>query len=72
MAPTPCGGCGHAKRNHLNGNGLCLVRSCRLCLIYTHDPSHARRVREGGMRTSKPCRCARPTRCRHDHGRSPR
>ena len=26
--------CGHAKRNHINGRGLCLVRSCRLCLIY--------------------------------------
>lgn len=29
-----CLGCGHAKRNHINGSGLCLVKSCRLCLIY--------------------------------------
>ena len=30
----PCAGCGHARRNHLNGTGLCIVRSCRMCLIY--------------------------------------
>lgn len=35
MPPIPpkCAGCGHAERNHLNG-GLCLVRSCKLCLFY--------------------------------------
>lgn len=32
--PTPCGGCGHAQRNHVNNSGLCLVESCRLCLVY--------------------------------------
>jgi hypothetical protein len=32
--PTPCLGCGHARRNHIGGVGLCLVKSCRLCLIY--------------------------------------
>jgi hypothetical protein len=29
----PCLGCGHAEHNHMDG-GLCLVASCRLCLIY--------------------------------------
>lgn len=32
--PAPCAGCGHSKRNHIKGTGLCLVRSCRLCLFY--------------------------------------
>ena len=30
--------CGHAQRNHINGEGLCLVRSCKLCLIYRRKP----------------------------------
>jgi hypothetical protein len=29
--------CGHAQRNHVRGRGLCLVRSCRLCLTFI-DP----------------------------------
>jgi hypothetical protein len=33
----PCLGCGHAKRNHIDGEGLCLVKSCHLCLIYWPD-----------------------------------
>lgn len=33
-AAPKCLGCGHAKTNHVNGRGPCLVRSCRLCLIY--------------------------------------
>jgi hypothetical protein len=32
-----CLGCGHAKRNHIDGHGLCLVRSCTLCLLYRPD-----------------------------------
>jgi hypothetical protein len=34
QAPGKCLGCGHARRNHVNGTGLCLVRSCTLCLIF--------------------------------------
>lgn len=34
----PCAGCGHAERNHLHG-GLCLVKSCVLCLIYRPRPA---------------------------------
>ena len=41
--PTPCAGCGHAKRNHLQGVGLCIVRSCRLCLIYRPSERQAPR-----------------------------
>lgn len=26
--------CGHSQRHHVDGHGLCLVKSCRLCLIY--------------------------------------
>jgi hypothetical protein len=33
-----CLGCGHAKRNHAGGTGLCLVSSCRLCLIFRPAP----------------------------------
>lgn len=33
---APCF-CGHSKRNHIQGEGLCLVKSCRLCLIYRPD-----------------------------------
>lgn len=29
-----CLGCGHAENNHIQGVGLCLVKSCRLCLIF--------------------------------------
>jgi hypothetical protein len=32
-----CQGCGHAKRNHVEGRGLCLVKSCRLCLAFTGE-----------------------------------
>jgi hypothetical protein len=35
----PCLGCGHAKRNHVKGTGLCLVKSCKLCLIYRPKPA---------------------------------
>lgn len=34
LTPAPCAGCGHSKRRHIDGAGLCLVASCRLCLIY--------------------------------------
>lgn len=35
--PHPCF-CKHAKRNHIGGEALCLVRSCRLCLVYRPAP----------------------------------
>ncbi len=35
---TPCLGCGHAKRHHVNGTGLCLVYPCHMCLIYRPSP----------------------------------
>ena len=38
---APCLGCGHAKQNHINDVGLCLVRSCRLCLSFRPDPKAA-------------------------------
>lgn len=34
MAEPKCRGCGHAQSRHVNGTGLCLVNSCRLCLIF--------------------------------------
>ena len=34
LTQGPCIGCGHAQRNHLQGVGLCVVKSCRICLIY--------------------------------------
>jgi hypothetical protein len=30
----PCIGCGHSGTRHIDGVGLCLVKSCRLCLVY--------------------------------------
>lgn len=39
MTDAPCL-CGHSKAHHIDGNGLCLVKSCHypVCLIYRPRP----------------------------------
>jgi hypothetical protein len=31
--------CGHVRRNHIDGHGLCLVESCKkpLCLVFRSE-----------------------------------